>query len=151
MCSGILLISLSRVGRHCFVQRLKFFLMLDDGLGIDLHSRDLDINASPFPRAFSWNNNMHHIFVPGKCFNLKELKQKSNLPSTGFSLSCSSCSCTAATQLVWMSSPSLFRSAMDLSTSSESLAIASNLDTEMSIWLHSVSEYVVIYEQKIWA
>lgn len=54
---------------------------------------------------------------------------RSSVPSTGFSFICSSCSCTAATQLEWISSPSLFRSAMDLSTSSESLAMASNLNT----------------------
>lgn len=38
ICSCILLISLSRVGGHNFVQRLELFLMLDDGLGVDLHS-----------------------------------------------------------------------------------------------------------------
>lgn len=59
MCSGILLVSLSGVGGHSFVQRLKLFLVLDDGLGIDLHSRDLDVNSSPFPRAFGWNDKMH--------------------------------------------------------------------------------------------
>ena len=51
-------------------------------------------------------------------------------PSEGFSFRCSSCSWTAATQLEWMSSASLFRSAIDLSTSSESLAMASSLGRE---------------------
>lgn len=43
------------------MQRLKLFLMLDDGLGVDLHSRDLDINPPPFPRTFGWNNNMNNF------------------------------------------------------------------------------------------
>lgn len=34
----VLLISFGRVGGHCFMQRLKLFLVLDDGLGVDLHS-----------------------------------------------------------------------------------------------------------------
>lgn len=36
--SDILLISLSWVGGHNFVQRLELFLVLNDGLCIDLHS-----------------------------------------------------------------------------------------------------------------
>lgn len=62
-------------------------------------------------------------------FKTVQIDGRSTIPSTGFSFICSSCSCTAVTQLEWISSPSLFRSAMDLSTSSESLAMASSLNT----------------------
>lgn len=48
------------------MQRLKLFLMLDDGLGVDLHSRDLDVDSSPFPRTFGWNINMGQFLGPGK-------------------------------------------------------------------------------------
>lgn len=150
MCSGILLISLSRIGGHHFVQRLKLFLMLDDGLCVDLHSWDLDVNSSPFPRTFGWkNNNMHHFLgLEKNAVISKNSKQvKTNIPSTGFSLSCSSCSCTAVTQLVWISSPSLFRSAMDLSTSSESRAMASSLDTERSAWLFNYEQLSCLTNQ----
>lgn len=44
--------SLCSVRGHHFVQRLKLFFMLDDGLGIDLYTRDFDINSSPFSRTF---------------------------------------------------------------------------------------------------
>ena len=37
-CNCILLVSLSRISWHNFVQWLKLLLMLNDGLGIDLHS-----------------------------------------------------------------------------------------------------------------
>lgn len=54
LCCGILLVPLSGVGGHRFVQRLKLFLVLDDGLSVDLHSRDLDVDSSSFPRTFGW-------------------------------------------------------------------------------------------------
>lgn len=47
-----LLVSLCSVGGHGFVQRLKLFLVLDDGLGVDLDARDFDVDSSPFPRTF---------------------------------------------------------------------------------------------------
>lgn len=90
----------------------------------------------------------HFIFSLGKhCICEHGYTSKTILPSTGFSLRCSSCSCTAATQLVWISSPSLFRSAIDLSTSSESRAMASNLATEKSnllcgLWKWSRSKLI---------
>ena len=34
------------------MQRLKLFLVLDDGLGVDLNSGDLDVNPSPLSRTF---------------------------------------------------------------------------------------------------
>lgn len=58
--------------------------------------------------------------------------QRSCLPSPGFSFSCSSYSCIADTQLLWMSSPNRFRSATDLSTSSASRAMHSNLGNRKS-------------------
>lgn len=58
--------------------------------------------------------------------------QPSCLPSPGFSFSCSSYSCIADTQLLWMSSPNRFRSATDLSTSSASRAMHSNLRNRKS-------------------
>ena len=50
-----------------------------------------------------------------------------DLPSLAFSFSCSSYSCIADTQLLWISSPKRFRSATDLSTSSASRAMHSSL------------------------
>lgn len=75
ICSGILLISLSRVGGHCFVQRLKLFLVLDDRLCVDLHSWDLDVNSSPFPRTFGCNSSVHYFWGLGNALISKKSKQ----------------------------------------------------------------------------
>lgn len=61
------------------------------------------------------------------------------LPSAGFSFSCSSYSCIADTQLLWMSSPNLFRSATDLSTSSASRAMHSNLGNRVLCLIQHIS------------
>jgi len=47
-----LLVSLCRVGGDGLVQRLKLFLVLDDGLGVDLDPGDLDVNPPPLSRTF---------------------------------------------------------------------------------------------------
>lgn len=50
--SGALLVSLCGVSWHHFVQWLKLFFVLDDGLGVDLYTGDFNINPPPFPRTF---------------------------------------------------------------------------------------------------
>ena len=47
-----LLAPLGGIGRYSFVQWLKLLLVLDDGLGVDLHSRDLDVDPSALPGTF---------------------------------------------------------------------------------------------------
>lgn len=71
------------------------------------------------------------------------------LPSAGFSFSCSSYSCIADTQLLWMSSPNRFRSATDLSTSSASRAMHSSLGNRENFVFHtayllSITSYSIV-------
>lgn len=76
---GILLVPLSGVGGHCSVERLKLLLVLDDWLGVDLNSWNLDIDSSSFPGTFGWNHVARYVWTWTKHFKENVPVQATNL------------------------------------------------------------------------